>query len=204
MLRFDHFAVTCEELAAGVVAVEHALGVEMAPGGEHAAMGTHNRLLSLGPQEYMEVIAINPNAPGPGRPRWFEMDNFHGAPRVGNWICACDDIDAALATAPKGAGRPMALTRGDLAWKMAVPDDGKLPFDGGFPALIEWQGDAHPAPRLPDHGLRLTRVKIVHPEAGKLSAALEGLLSDKRVDLIAGDTPALSMEISTSTGVVTL
>ena len=39
---------------------EGALGATPAPGGHHPLMGTHNQLLSLGPGEYLEVIAIDP------------------------------------------------------------------------------------------------------------------------------------------------
>ena len=51
-----------------------------------------------------------------------------------------------LAAAPPGTGMPVAIwQRGDYRWHMAVPADGSLPFDGGFPALIQWQGPLHPA-----------------------------------------------------------
>jgi hypothetical protein len=64
-------------------------------------MGTWNRLLSLGPEEYFELIAIEPGAPGPAQPRWFDLDNFAGPTRATTWICRCDDLDAALALAPR-------------------------------------------------------------------------------------------------------
>jgi hypothetical protein len=37
-------------------------------------MGTHNRLLKLGAGRFLEVIAIDPEAPAPGRRRWFDLD----------------------------------------------------------------------------------------------------------------------------------
>lgn len=186
VLRLDHLAVCCSDLAEGAAWAEAALGVALAPGGQHAAMGTHNRLLSLGPGEYLEVIAINPAAPAPGRPRWFDLDRFAGPPRLANWVAATDDLDATLALAPQGLGRPMDLARGDLRWRMAVPDDGVLPFDGGFPALIQWQGQGHPAPRLPDHGIRLVTLDISHPQATALEAVLGALLDDPRLHLRQG------------------
>ncbi len=204
MLTFDHLAISCDSLAEGVTHVERALGVPLAPGGEHAAMGTHNRLLSLGPQEYLEVIAINPDAPGPDQPRWFNIDNFSGAPRVTNWICRCPDLDAALAAAPDGTGVPWDLERGDLRWRMAVPTDGKLPFDGTFPALIEWQGGAHPAPRLPDQGVRLTALHLTHPEAEALREALGPFIAEDRLTISKGPAPALEMELTGPNGTVRL
>src|SRR5690606_19696369 len=143
---------------------EAALGVGLEPGGKHPFMGTHNRLLSLGPGEYLEVIAIDPDATAPDRPRWFRLDTFTGPPRVTNWILRTDELDAALAAAPPGAGQPVALERGPYRWRMGVPEDGRLPFDDAFPALIQWQGECHPAAALPDRGCRLRRLEIAHPK----------------------------------------
>ena len=202
MLRLDHLAVTCADLAAGVAHVERLLGVPMAGGGQHPAMSTHNRLLSLG-DLYLEVIAPDPAAPPPARARWFGLD-ARGAPRLTNWVAACDDLDAALAEAPPGAGHPMALARGDFRWRMAVPDDGCLPHDDCFPALIEWQGAAHPAPRLPDHGLRLAGLHIGHPAAQALAGWLGPRLADPRVTLAPGPAPRLTATIATPAGDVVL
>jgi len=204
MLTFDHLAISCDSLADGVAHLEAALGVKLAPGGEHPAMGTHNRLLSLGPDEYLEVIAINPDAPGPDQPRWFDLDTFSGTPRVTNWICRCPDLDAALAVAPDGAGVPWDLERADLRWRMAVPSDGKLPFNNCFPATIEWQGTAHPAPRLPDQGFRLTGLYLQHPESEALRAALAPLINDPRVQVRPGTPPALTIELTGPKGTVRL
>ncbi|PTE16065.1 VOC family protein [Pseudogemmobacter blasticus] len=199
-LTFDHLALAAETLEAGVAHVEAALGLPMAGGGEHPLMGTHNRLMGLG-DLYFEVIAINPAAPPPGRPRWFDLDRFSGRPRLTNWICRCDDIAAELALSPPGTGRVLDLQRGDFRWQMAVPDDGRLPFDNAFPALIHWQGSLHPAPRLPDTGARLTRLEIAHPQAEALRAALAGRLADPRVVVLAGPSPAMRASFSTPHGV---
>lgn len=64
----DHLVVAAAGLDAGTAWLEAHLGVPLAPGGRHAAMGTHNRLLRLGPRLYLELIAIDPDAPArPGR-----------------------------------------------------------------------------------------------------------------------------------------
>lgn len=200
MLRLDHLAISAERLEDGVALVERRLGVPMAGGGQHPAMGTHNRLLSLG-DLYLEVIAVDPAATPPGRPRWFDLDRFSGPPRLTTWIVATDDMEAALATGPQGWGAAMDLARGDYRWQMAVPGDGRLPFDGACPALIRWQGALHPAPALPDHGLRLSRLVVSHPQAAVLQAALA--LADPRVTFTPGP-PGLSAVIDTPQGPVTL
>ncbi len=185
MLELDHLAVSAERLEDGVEAIEATLGVALAGGGEHPLMGTHNRLLGLG-DLYLEVIAVNPAAPPPGRPRWFDLDHFSGLPRLTNWICRCEDLAAELALSPPGAGEIVALERGEFRWQMAIPADGRLPFDGAFPALISWQGALHPAPLLPESGIRLRVLEIAHPEARALHEALAPRIAEPRVVIVEG------------------
>jgi hypothetical protein len=199
MLRLDHLAVSASRLADGVAWVEAALGVPLAAGGVHALMSTHNRLLGLG-DIYLEVIAADPAAPKPPHPRWFDLDNFSGAPRITNWILACDDLDTALTGLPQGVGVPVDLARGDLRWRMAVPADGRLPFGNAHPALIQWQGAAHPAQRLPDVGVRLDRLEIVTPDAAALIAALGPYFSDPRVAIVHGTHKTMRAEFTTPHG----
>lgn len=197
-LTFDHLAVSAETLEEGVAAVEAALGVALAGGGQHPHMSTHNRLIGLG-DLYLEVIAADPAAPKPDWPRWFDLDNFAGRPRLTNWIARCDDLVAEVAQAPVGVGVPVSLQRGDYRWQMAVPADGKLPFDGCFPALIQWEGALHPARALPESGLRLTRLEIAHPQADALRAALN--LHDPRVVIVTGQSKELRASFATPHGV---
>lgn len=197
MLRLDHIAITCRRLEDGADWVTAALGLPVVAGGKHPHVGTHNLLMGMG-DLYLEVIAIDPAAPAPAWPRWFDLDHVSGPPRLTNWVAACDDLDAALAVAALGAGRAIDLQRGDLRWRMGVPDDGKLPFDGVFPGLIQWQG-LHPAARLPDIGARLLRLDLHHPQAGSLQAALAPL-QDPRVTVQPGDV-GLRAVIETPAGI---
>jgi Glyoxalase-like domain len=197
MLTLDHLAVSALTLEEGVAAVEAALGVGLAGGGQHPHMATHNRLLGLG-DVYLEVIATDPTAPRPTWPRWFDLDNFLGAPRLTNWVARCENIKSALEGAPAGTGVPVALQRGDFRWQMAVPGDGRLPFGGAYPALIQWDGNLHPTQRLPDAGVRLVRFEIAHPEAQALLTAL-GPFADPRVVITEGPA-AMRAEFSTPHG----
>ena len=198
-MRLDHLAVSAMTLEEGVAHVEAALGVALAPGGQHPLMATHNRLLGLG-DVYLEVIAADPAAPPPARPRWFDLDRFSGTPRLTNWIAACDDLEAEVAQGPKGVGVPVALARGDLRWQMAVPATGRLPFDDAFPALIRWDGTLHPAGLLPDAGVRLLRLEIAHPQAADLRTALDGRLADPRVVIVPGPEKAMQASFATPGG----
>lgn len=198
MLELDHLAIAAETLEEGRVHVEEALGVALQAGGQHAHFGTHNVLLGLEDGLYLEVIAVDPSAQPPDYPRWFGLDRFRGEPRITNWICRTNDL-AALVERQPDAGQPVALTRGDLRWRMAVPADGVLPFCGAFPALIEWSGAAHPAQRLDASGCRLVRLTIRHPDANALQSMLVAGFSDDRVVIEAGE-PAFCAEFDTPAG----
>lgn len=201
MLVFDHLAIAAADLDAGTQAIEAALGVPLEPGGQHPAMGTHNRLLSLGPGAYLEVIAIDRAAPAPGGARWFGLDRFAGPPRPVAWIARTADLDAALAVAPADAGAALALSRGALSWRIAVAADGMPPMGGAFPVLIEWgQGAAHPSARLPDRGIRLVGLALLHPDPDRLRAALGSAAADPRLSIERAVAPGLRVTLSTPDG----
>ena len=168
----------------GVEAVEAALGLPLAGGGQHAHMATHNRLLGLG-DLYLEVIGADPSLPAPPYPRWFDLDAFSGPPRLTNWVARCDDLTAEIAISPAGIGTPAHLERGDFRWEMAIPANGKLPFHGAFPALIHWHGTLHPARALPESGCRLRRMEIAHPQGAALAAHRDEIIDAPNLILLA-------------------
>lgn len=199
MLAFDHIAISAETLSEGVEAIESALGLPLAGGGQHAHMATHNRLLGLG-DVYLEVIAADPSLPAPPYPRWFDLDAFSGPPRLTNWVARCDDLAAEIAISPAGIGTPAHLERGDFRWDMAIPANGKLPYDGAFPALIRWLGDLHPTHRLPESHARLIRLEIAHPDAATLTTLLAPRLTDPRIVFTTGPAPAMQASFTTPHG----
>ena len=200
-MELDHLAVAAATLDEATEMIETALGVTLQPGGQHPVFGTHNRLLGLDGGLYLEAIAIDPAAPHPGRARWFDLDRFTGPARLCNWICRTGDLDATLDALPKGVGTPLQLSRGDLRWRMAVPGDGRLPFDNMFPALIQWQGALHPGAMLAASGCALRRLVVAHPEADNLRDSLP--LNDPRVVYETGPA-ALMAEIDTDNGLKVL
>ncbi len=164
-LKLDHITVVARSLEEGCAYIKSALGVDMPEGGAHPRMGTHNKLMSLGDDVFLELIAIDPDANAPDRPRWFNLDAFDDEPRLGTWVVGTDNIDATLARLPPVSGCAHEITRGDLTWLISIPDDGTMPLDGGFPTLIEWPDGPHPATGMTDLGCRLAALTIEHPEA---------------------------------------
>ncbi len=195
-MLLDHLAVAGETLEEASDHIEQALGVRLQEGGKHEKFGTYNRLLGMRDGLYLEAIAIDPYASTPQRTRWFDLDRFKGGPRLTNWICRVPDIEASLTVFPDGVGQPIDLSRGALRWRMAVPPNGRLPFDNLFPALIQWQGDLHPAQMLQDSGCRLRRLIVCHPDGLDLAKSLGGL---EHVTFDSGPA-ALRAEIETPHG----
>lgn len=86
--HMDHTAPISPSLEIGVEYVLQTPGVSSQATGEHPRFGTYNYLLKLGEKFYLEVIAINSNAPQPNRPRWFELDEIDPSQpiRLATWI----------------------------------------------------------------------------------------------------------------------
>jgi len=198
-IELDHVAIAGETLGAAQAHVEDALGVHMQPGGAHEVFHTHNMLLGLEDGLYLEAIAINPDAPNPDRPRWFDLDRFQGPPRLTNWICRTDALNTVLSHTDAELGEPVALRRGDLRWRMAVPQSGILPFDNCAPALIQWDTRPHPAALLAPSGVRLRRLTLTHHDPDGLRALLAPVLDDDRISVEPGG-PGLHAAFDTPNG----
>jgi hypothetical protein len=195
MLTLDHIAVLGTDLAGAMAYCQTKLALEMAAGGKHARFGTHNRLIGLQDRIYLEAVAIYHDAPAPKAARWFGLDHFSGVPRLDKWICRVPDIKSALKALPE-AGRPVHVTRGELSWTMAVPADGQLPWNGLFPALIEWHVKDLPGDMLPKADRCLEQLVVSHPDASGLATRLAPFLEEPRIRFETAPTAALSATLS--------
>ena len=122
----DHLAVAATSLDGREL--DDFLGVTLPPGGRHARMGTHNRLLRIGTGAYLELIAIDPKSAPPGHPRWFELDEpsmqvrLAGGPRLVHWVARVDTTELpvlpirrrTLGAVP--ARRPLLAADGPPRW----------------------------------------------------------------------------------------
>lgn len=197
--QLDHLVVAARTLGEGIGHIAQRLGVTPTPGGKHARMGTHNALLSLGPDCFLEVISIDPEAAAPESPRWFGLDRFTGIPRLVNWVARTQSIHGL----PAPDEPVLDMQRGDFRWRFAAPADGRPRLAGTVPALIQWQDGGHPCNRLPDHGLRLKRLTLSYADNGHLQDELARLGLAERVHL-AGNGAALRAEILVAGKVVEL
>lgn len=176
-MLIDHLVYAAPDLPAAVTEVEERFGVRAQAGGRHNGSGTHNALLALGAQTYLEIIAPDPGQPTPSIPRPFGVDDQrHGG--LVSWALACDDIDAAVARARSRGYDPGEVANGQratptgtiLRWRLthnATP--GSL-----IPFLISWGDTEHPARSAP-HGLTLEAFHLEHPDPLFLASVLTAL-----------------------------
>jgi hypothetical protein len=175
----DHLVYGAPELEAGMAEMERLLGVCPVPGGRHPDFGTHNALLGLGPETYLEVIAPDPSLPPPARGVLFGADALE-APRLVAWALRVEAIEERAADA---AARGLSLgavqsgsreTPGGrvLSWKLTDPY--AMLLDGAIPFLIAWGKTPHPGRGVPRAG-ELMGLRLEHPDAGALRQCLEAL-----------------------------
>jgi hypothetical protein len=196
----DHLVVVAPSLESGAGHVRAILGVAPGPGGAHPRMGTHNLLLRLGESAFLEVIAPDPAAPHPGRPRWFGLDRV-AAPRLGAWVARTDDLAACPADVLAACGDVATMTRGAREWRITIPGDGRVPLGGALPMLIEWQSPRAPAGAgLPEAGCALAALGLRHPQPARVEALLARAGFEDRVAIAAGE-PGLWADIATPAGV---
>lgn len=212
--EIDHLVVAANSLAQGAAWCEATLGVSPGPGGRHAFMGTHNRLLAIGaaafPRAYLEIIAIDPDAPPPARPRWFGLDDpglqqaLQGAPCLLHAVVRTPDITrlrADLVALGLDPGEALAAQRdtpqGRLAWRILVRADGGIACGGTLPTPIQWQG-GHPA-----EAMAPSPVALVSVELGGLPRQVADLLQLRGVRMVPTG-PALRVMLDTPRGPVSL
>ena len=190
----DHLIVTAPNLKSGVQWVRDILGATPELGGKHLSIGTHNCLLRLGETTYLEVISPDPNAPDPGRPRFFDLDNVI-EPRLATWVARTSDILGAISACTETLGAIEPMSRGELDWLITLTGDGSLLLGGVAPALIEWQGTAHPSQKLRDEGCKLLSVELHHSDPECVERLFRSINLDTRAITVIRSEPKASPRI---------
>lgn len=205
-LPIDHLIYAAPALESGIDAIEALLGVRPVYGGQHPGRGTHNALLGLGSEVYLEVIAPDPDQPDVPRPLWIPADRV-AEPRLIYWAAKSNDLAALVEKAGRSGLKLGEVSSGSrarpdgqlLSWQLTGPRAN--PADGIIPFFIDWGDSPHPALGLPQGG-KLVALQARHPAPGKVSAWMQMLGLDMKVEY--GPEPALSARIQAPEGVVVL
>ena len=205
MAGFDHFAVACQDLEEGVRYVESLTGVRAAPGGPHPGIGTHNALLSLGSDVYLEIIAADPEQDEPASPRPFGIDD-HAGPRLAAFAIhpgAEETIDSVADTIRSHGTDPgpvMSMSRvkpdgEEISWRLTRANRvGLVPF------VIDSGATPNPATVTPG-GCSLVAVEGSDPDPSGIRA----LHQDLGLNSTISDGPtAIRIVLETPNGTVSL
>ncbi len=206
----DHIIVAAATLEDGVAFIRDRLGVDIQKGGKHPLMSTHNHLMRLGEGSFLEVIAIDPEAPTPGRARWFELDEpamqarLAEGPKLVSWVIRTGDVARTVAGASFPIGTITKLGRDALSWQLTVPEDGRIPGEGVMPHVIQWDDGLRPWELMAELGCRLEALEISHPDPAAAEARLRSLCPEgiDGIHVKQGAEPALSARIVTPSGAV--
>ncbi len=183
-MLIDHLVYGAPDLRAAADDLFERFGVRAADGGQHVGRGTHNALLALGPNTYLEIIAPDPDQPTPQGPRPFGVDQLK-EPRLIGWAVSCDDIEAAIAdwrAHGYDAGEPIDMQRNSpsgvvLRWRLTL----NALAGGAVPFLIEWGDTEHPSASAPK-GLTLETFVVEHPDPASLTPILAPLAVEVTVN----------------------
>ena len=216
-LKIDHIVVAADTLAQGIDYINQQLGIEVPLGGIHPSMGTHNALMQLADDLFFEIIAINPdsltnNDLSINQPRWFSLDNpllqqqIKRQPQLLTWVVNSDDIGQCISQGIYRQTSSRLISRGNLSWHFAMPDDGGLIADGLIPYVLQWH-NLHPAATMANRGCSLKQIVIHHPHPQWIKDALTEIGAIELVQikpLHKGESGYLAVELNTPKGVVVL
>ena len=190
--RIDHIVIGAANLISGTNILETKLGTKFSSGGEHQIMGTHNKLLKLQSDIYLEVIANNPNVDKPSRQRWFSLDEssikekIKKSPRLLCWVLEVDNIEDTVKKCGYNPGEILQLSRDELTWKVTVPSNGKLVENGVLPVLIEWPSNQHPSKKLNNSKVSINKISLFHPEPYKIKSIISNLIESDLIHVSEG------------------
>ncbi|MBI2965018.1 MAG: VOC family protein [Chloroflexi bacterium] len=178
-LTLDHVVYGTRDVARSVHELERLLGVRAAPGGRHPGRGTHNALMSLGGERYLEIIGPDPAQPGFQGILPFGLDDLTD-PKIVTWAAKAPDLEARVYAA-RAQGydpgeilpRSRELPNGTvLKWRLTAA--GESHPNWLVPFLIDWGDSPHPSRTAPA-GLTLERLRAIHPDPEGTRKLLEAL-----------------------------
>lgn len=175
----DHIVYGVENLEKGMEQLFQITGVHPVMGGKHLEYGTHNALLGLGQEIYLELIALDPENRDVAN-KWMGIELLN-SPKVIRWAMKSEDIimQANILSGYKPDlgiirdGRRRRPDGSELSWKLTLPESNSeveiCPF------LIDWGDSPHPADNLISE-CSINKINFYHPEP-KLMQNLLTLLS---------------------------
>lgn len=203
--KVDHIVLVVPNLSQGIAYLQDLTGVLCTTGGKHPQFGTHNALLKIGKEIYLEVLAPDPSNPKTEK-RWMGVDLIQ-EPRITRLALKSRNIDqeAALLAAHKtGHGKIQkgkrqkpdgTLLEWMLTCPLATPEIEALPF------LIDWGNSAHPVTGM-KADCNLKDITLFSPESSSIQD-LYGQLGQS-ITVFSGTENKIQLTLETPKGILTL
>jgi hypothetical protein len=199
-LALDHLVYAVPDLAIAIDAFHARLGIAPTLGGKHEGLGTHNAILPLAGETYIELMAADPAADAPKMARPFGLDTLTGT-RLVTWAVRSGDLEADVQRAREQGYEPgivLDMTRKEpggetLSWKLSLRKEAFA--DGLLPFVIDWGDTEHPSIRAAASSARceLASFSAHHPDPKLVRGALDALGVD--LDVVEGTRPGLAARV---------
>lgn len=201
LAKLDHIMFATSDLDQGIAEIEALTGVTAAIGGAHPGMGTCNALLSLGANQYLEIIAPDPEQGHDGNLASELI--AHGGSGIRGWAVATDDILKTRKISEDRGLDPQPIVDMNRTTPQGVRLDWQLFFlNSGrqMPFFIDWKGSPHPAQTTPQGG-SLANFTVTVPDAENYRSVMNALGIDVTV---SSGSPEFTAELDTPNGRVEL
>ena len=204
--KIDHIVLSVPNLKEGILWVEKKLGIRPIYGGQHLTEGTHNALLNLGNECYLELLAIDISNKKINAPRWMGIDLIK-KPAITRWAVKSDNLEQEIEFLKNvnpllGNYKSGSREKSDgsiLRWQLSIPlPEPKIEVT---PFLIDWGNSTHPSTSL-ETQCELVDLKFEHPEPTKIQKVMTNLNLD--FEIKKGREARISVVIQTEEGMVEL
>jgi len=148
MHKLDHIVLGSFTLEEGTEFLENILQAKLSDIGYHKDMGTHNRVIRISENVYIEVIAIDPKRKNLNNRKWFNLDNSNLqsklkiSPQIIGYVIENNDRNINKYYDPF-----FEASRDSYKWQFAMPTfknnilDSEIIEAGIIPSLISWKSD---------------------------------------------------------------
>ncbi|MFT5383920.1 MAG: hypothetical protein ACI81W_001320 [Saprospiraceae bacterium] len=206
MKKIDHIIYAVPNLEQAIDQIEKQFGVRPIYGGKHPDQGTHNALLNLGNNCYLELLAIDPENNNILPPRWMGLDLIRQA-KITRWAVKSNEIQEEIKVLKKinpllaetKTGMRQRADGAILEWELSVPQ--AAPEIELLPFLIDWKDSEHPTAALPQH-CQLLSFHATHPNPEDIISQLKSINAEISVE--QKKEIALIVKIKTPNGQVVL
>lgn len=204
--KIDHIVIAVPNLEEGILWIEKKLGVRPVYGGLHTTEGTHNALLNLGNECYLELLAVDFSNIKINAPRWMGVDLID-EPTVTRWAVKSKNLEEEIVFLKNinpllrnfKAGSRVKSDGTVLKWQLSIPlPEPKVEVT---PFLIDWGNSTHPTASL-ESQCELVDFNLTHPQPSVIQEVIRNINLD--FEIKKGAEAKITIKIRCPKGIVEL